>query len=199
MSVKIRLARHGRKKRPFYRIVVADSRAPRDGRFIEMLGTYNPIENPVRVAVDQSKTFHWLGEGAVMSGTVKSIFQRSGVLSRYAAAVGGEELRDEEKKISTEIFGHHLDDEGSKRKGKRKVASGPADEEAAPAAEAPVAEAPAAEAPAEEAPAAEAPAAEAPAVEAPAEEAPAAEAPAEEAPAAEAPAETPGDEEKGDS
>ncbi len=177
MSVKIRLARHGRKKRPFYRIVVTDSRSPRDGRFIEMLGTYNPIENPVRVAVDQSKAFHWLGEGAIMSGTVKSIFHRAGVLSRFEAARAGEELREEEIKISMDILGHHLDEHGSKRKGKRKVASGPAEDAPAPAA-APVAE----EAPAT----AEAPAAEAAPAEAPvAEEAPAPVAEEAPAPAAE--------------
>ncbi len=159
MSVKIRLARHGRKKRPFYRIVVADSRSPRDGRFIEVLGTYNPIQNPVRVSVDQSKAFRWLGEGAEMSTTVKSIFQKSGVLSRFAAARGGEELRDEEKKVVLEIFGHELDGHGSKRKGKRKVATGPADEatpvEAAGGTESPAepaGESSAAEAPAETAP-----------------------------------------------
>ena len=160
MSVKIRLARHGRKKRPFYRIVVADSRSPRDGRFIEILGTYNPIQNPARISVDQSKTFHWLGEGAELTGTVKSIFQKSGILSRYAAARSGDELRDEEVKVSMDIFGHPLDEHGSKRKGKRKAVSGPPEEAAAAEAAgetAPADEAPPVEesAPAETAPAPE--------------------------------------------
>ncbi len=148
MSVKMRLARHGRKKRPFYRIVVADSRRARDGRFIEILGTYNPLTNPARVTVNQGKAFHWLGEGVELTGTVERILRNSGVLARYEAVKGGEELREEEMKISMDLFAHELDSHGSKRKGKRKVASGPADE--APAAvEAPAEVEVTAEAPAE--------------------------------------------------
>jgi len=165
VSVKIRLARHGRKKRPFYRIVVADSRRARDGRFIESLGTYNPISNPAKVQVNQAKAFHWLGEGAQMTGTVEKILERSGVLERYQAMRAGAPLPEEETKISVEIFGHELDDQGSKRKGKRKAAAMIEEEPAAE--EAPAAE----EVPAEETPAEEAPAEEAAAEEAPAEEA----------------------------
>ena len=146
MAARIRLARHGRRKRPFYRIVVTDSRKARDGRFIEVIGTYNPLHNPAKVQVNQAKTFQWIGEGAELSGTVERIFRRSGVLARYESFRGGEKLMDEETKISVEIFGHELDQHGSKRKGKRKVAAGPAEEpteEAAPEtpAEAPVEEA----------------------------------------------------------
>ena len=128
MSTKIRLARHGRKKRPFYRIVVTDSRNARDGRFVEMLGTYNPIHNPAKVQVNQEKAFRWLGEGAEMSGTVKNIFARAGVLSRYESSRSGEELREEERKVSIEIFNHSLDEHGSKRKGKKAAPSGPEEE-----------------------------------------------------------------------
>jgi len=112
--------------------VVTDSRNARDGRFIETLGTYNPISNPAKVQVNQTKTFYWLGEGAQMTGTVEKIFEKSGVLSRYKT---GEELREEEEKITVEIFGHDLDEHGSKRKGKRKQAASMTEEaEAAEAA-----------------------------------------------------------------
>ncbi|MFH1279644.1 MAG: 30S ribosomal protein S16 [Candidatus Eisenbacteria bacterium] len=120
MAVKIRLARHGRKKRPYYRIVVADSRAARDGRFIDIIGTYNPILNPAKVQVDQTKTFKWLGEGAIMTGTVEKILERSGVLAKYKA---GEPVSAEESKITLDIFAHPLDEHGSKRKGPRKQAA----------------------------------------------------------------------------
>ncbi|MBN1824747.1 MAG: 30S ribosomal protein S16 [Candidatus Eisenbacteria bacterium] len=141
MSTKIRLARHGRKKRPFYRIVVTDSRNARDGRFVEVLGSYNPIHNPAKVQVNQEKAFRWLGDGAEMSGTVENIFARAGVLSRYQSARSGEELREEERKVTIEIFGHPLDEHGSKRKGKKDAPSGPSEEAPVAVAEEPVAEA----------------------------------------------------------
>jgi small subunit ribosomal protein S16 len=170
VAARIRLARHGRRKRPFYRIVVTDSRKARDGRFIEVIGTYNPLHNPAKVQVNQAKTFQWIGEGAELSGTVERIFRRSGVLERYESFRSGEQLMDEEKKISVEIFGHDLDQHGSKRKGKRKVAAGPAEE---PAEEAAVAtEAPAEEAAEESAPESAEESAEAPAEETPEEAAP---------------------------
>ena len=80
MSVKIRLTRMGRKKRPFYRIVVADSRSPRDGRYIECVGTYNPIIHPPVVEVKEERTNYWLDQGAIPSDTVKSILKRQGML-----------------------------------------------------------------------------------------------------------------------
>ena len=73
MSLRIRLSRGGTKKRPFYRIVIADSRSPRDGRFIEKIGTYNPMlqkENPARVSIDIDRAKHWLGVGALPSERV---------------------------------------------------------------------------------------------------------------------------------
>jgi small subunit ribosomal protein S16 len=76
--VKIRLARHGRHKRPFYRIVVADSHSPRDGRFIEVLGTYDPLAAS-GVQVDAARAQGWLARGAQATDTVRQLFKRSGV------------------------------------------------------------------------------------------------------------------------
>jgi len=80
MSVKIRLRRMGAKKAPFYRIVVADSRFPRDGRFIEEIGYYNPLEEPSVVKVDAEKAKKWIANGAQPTDTVKSLFKRHNVL-----------------------------------------------------------------------------------------------------------------------
>jgi small subunit ribosomal protein S16 len=83
MAVKIRLARHGAKKRPFYRIVATDSESPRDGRFLEKLGTYNPLRNPAQVELDKERVTYWIGKGATPTDTVRSILKREGV---FAAA-----------------------------------------------------------------------------------------------------------------
>ena len=80
MAVKIRLRRMGKKKSPFYRIVVADSRYPRDGRFIEEIGTYNPLEEPSVVKVDAEKAKTWIANGAQPTDTVKALFKKHGVL-----------------------------------------------------------------------------------------------------------------------
>jgi len=79
MAVRIRLKRMGAKKRPFYRIVVADSRFPRDGRFIEEIGIYNPTTDPSTLEVNQEKAAGWLKKGAKPSETVKSLFKRAGI------------------------------------------------------------------------------------------------------------------------
>ena len=78
MAVKIRLARHGAKKRPYYRIVAADGEAPRDGRFIEKLGTYNPLAVPAEVNFDADRVRYWIGQGAQPSDTVKSLLKKHG-------------------------------------------------------------------------------------------------------------------------
>lgn len=78
--VKIRLKRMGAKKTPFYRIVVADSRYPRDGRFIEQIGTYNPLTEPSTINVDSEKALKWLGQGAQPTDTVKELLKVSGVI-----------------------------------------------------------------------------------------------------------------------
>ncbi|MCL2096883.1 MAG: 30S ribosomal protein S16 [Oscillospiraceae bacterium] len=80
MAVKIRLRRIGAKKAPFYRIVVADSRFPRDGRFIEEIGYYNPLTEPADINVDGEKAKKWLANGAQATETVKSLLKKSGVL-----------------------------------------------------------------------------------------------------------------------
>lgn len=86
MAVKIRLRRMGAKRNPFYRIVVADSRYPRDGRFIEEIGTYNPIANPAEIKVDVEKAAQWIANGAQPTDTVKSILKKAGVGAPKAAA-----------------------------------------------------------------------------------------------------------------
>lgn len=84
MSVKIRLNRQGAKKNPFYRIVVADSRAPRDGRFIEILGNYDPSQTPAVVKVDEEKVLDWLSKGAQPTDTVKSLLSQQGIIAKFA-------------------------------------------------------------------------------------------------------------------
>lgn len=151
MSLRIRLSRGGAKKRPFYRIVVADARSPRDGRFIDRLGTYNPLlprDHAERVTLDVEKAKGWLAKGAQPSDRVLRFLDAAGVLKR--------EARSNPKK-----------GEPGKKAQERIEARRIAEEEAAAAAAAPAEEAPAEEAPAEAAAAEEAPAGEA---EAPAEE-----------------------------
>lgn len=82
MSVKIRLSRHGRKNLPYYHIVVADSRAPRDGRFIERIGSYDPLKMPAKIEVDTERSIYWLNQGAQPSNTVRRILSYKGVLLR---------------------------------------------------------------------------------------------------------------------
>ena len=79
MSVKIRLARHGAKKRPFYRIVIADSESPRDGKFLESVGTYDPVADPAKVSLNQERIKHWIGQGAIPTDTVKNLLKKQGV------------------------------------------------------------------------------------------------------------------------
>jgi small subunit ribosomal protein S16 len=162
--LRIRLARVGKKKQPSYRIVVADSRAPREGAFIKIIGHYNPLTNPATLTVKEEEAVQWLQKGAQPSDTAAKLLTRLGVMERAGLA-------------PVKYVGKDVPPGKKGKKG----------EEAAPAAAAPPAAAPAAEAPAET-PAAEAPA-EAPAAEVVAET-PAAEAPAE-TPAAEVVAETP--------
>ena len=216
MSMKIRLARGGSKKRPFYRIVAADSRMPRDGRFIEKLGTYNPLlpkDSEDRVKMDMDRIKHWLGHGAQPTDRIARMLEAAGVLPKTErnnpkkAELGTkakERLEAKAAKSEEAAAEAPAEEAAAEAPAEEAAAEAPAEEAAAEApaeeaaAEAPAEEA-AAEAPAEEA-AAEAPAEEA-AAEAPAEEA-AAEAPAEEAaaeaPAEEAAAEAPAEEESGD-
>ncbi len=170
MSLRIRLARGGAKKRPFYRIVIADSRSPRDGRFIEKIGTYNPMvpkDHPGRLNFNQDRAKHWLSVGATPSDRVARFLGQAELMP--VPAIPQQTKKNQPKAKAQERM-------KAAEEAKEKAAEAPAEEpaaEVAPAEEAPAEEAaPAAEeAPAEE-PAAEeaAPAAEEPAAEAPAEE-----------------------------
>ena len=80
MAVKMRLRRMGAKKAPFYRVIVADSRSPRDGRFIEEIGYYNPLTTPAEIKIDADKAKKWLGNGAQPTETVKSLLKKSGIV-----------------------------------------------------------------------------------------------------------------------
>lgn len=160
MAVAIRLARGGAKKRPYYKIVVTDSRNSRDGKFIERIGSYNPLlgkDNPERVKLDSDRAKHWLSVGAQPSDRVLRFFDAAGLMERPA--------RNNPKKGEP---GEKAKERAEERAAREAEA---AEAAAAPAEEAPTEEAAAAEAPNEEAPA-EAAAEEAPAAEAtPAEEA----------------------------
>ena len=83
MSVKIRLKRMGAKKRPFYRVVIADSRSPRDGRFIETVGTYNPLVEVIQVTLKEERVREWLSKGAQPSDTVRNILSKEGVMKKF--------------------------------------------------------------------------------------------------------------------
>ncbi|BAM60924.1 30S ribosomal protein S16 [Streptococcus dysgalactiae subsp. equisimilis AC-2713] len=83
MAVKIRLTRMGSKKKPFYRINVADSRAPRDGRFIETVGTYNPLVAENQITVKEDRVLEWLAKGAQPSDTVRNILSKAGVMAKF--------------------------------------------------------------------------------------------------------------------
>ncbi|MBP9627511.1 MAG: 30S ribosomal protein S16 [Synergistaceae bacterium] len=84
MAVRIRLARHGKKKVPFYRLVVAESTSPRDGRFIEMIGTYNPMTDPAEVKVNEERALHWLSNGALPSDTARALLRKTGVWDKFS-------------------------------------------------------------------------------------------------------------------
>ena len=83
MAVKIRLKRMGAKKAPFYRIVVADSRSPRDGRFIDQIGTYNPLKTPAEINIDEEAAQKWLNNGAIPTDTVKNLLSKAGIMEKY--------------------------------------------------------------------------------------------------------------------
>ena len=167
MAIALRLSRGGAKKRPYYRIVAADNRSPRDGKYLEQIGTYNPLlakDDDNRLKLNEDRARYWLGVGAQPSDRVLRFLDAAGIMER--------EARNNPQKAEP--------GEKAKERAEEKADKAKEAEEAAAAAEEEAkaeAEAPAEEAVAEEAPAAEAPVEE----EAPAEEAPAEEAPAEEA------------------
>ena len=83
MAVKIRLKRMGAKKAPFYRVVVADSRSPWDGRFIYLIGTYNPLTTPAEIKLNEEVAIKWLNNGAIPTDTVKNLFSKAGIMEKY--------------------------------------------------------------------------------------------------------------------
>jgi small subunit ribosomal protein S16 len=82
MAVRIRLTRLGRKKKPFYRIIVADSESKRDGKFLDVVGTYDPLQNPAAITIDNAKLQEWLGRGALPTTTVKSLIKQSSSIAQ---------------------------------------------------------------------------------------------------------------------
>ncbi len=82
MAVKLRLTRYGAKKNPFYRVVAVDSREKRDGKYIELLGTYNPVTKPATVKLDEEKIIKWLGNGAIPTETVRDLFSKAGIMKK---------------------------------------------------------------------------------------------------------------------
>ncbi len=154
MSLRIRLARGGAKKRPFYRIVVAEATSPRDGRFVEKLGTYNPMlpkDHEHRIIVKEERIKHWLSVGALPTDRVHKMLGQIGVMDPFT-------WKEQPKKSAP---GKKRAEREAEEAEKAKEAAEAAAAEAAPAEEAPAEEAPAEEAPAEEAPAEEAAAEEA--------------------------------------
>jgi len=150
MAISIRLSRGGAKKRPYYRVVVADSRSPRDGKYLEQIGTYNPLlakDNPDRVKINEDRARYWLGVGAQATDRVARMLDTLGVKERKATVnpkkgEPGQKAKD------------RAEDKAEKARAAEEAANAPAEEEVA--AEAPAAEeAEAQEAPAEVAPAAE--------------------------------------------
>ena len=189
MAVKIRLKRMGKIRAPFYRVVVMDSRAKRDGRAIEEIGKYHPTEEPSVIDISSERAQYWLGQGAQPTEAVAALLKVTGDWQKFKGEPGTEgTLRVKAPKTSKkELYEAALAAAG-KSEASTDGATTPKKRAAKKADEAPAAEAPAAEAPAAEAPAAEAPAAEAPAAEAPAAEAAPVEAPAETVATEEAPA-----------
>ena len=193
MALKIRLARAGSKKRPYYHVVIADVRSPRDGRFIEQVGSWNPMlpKDGERVKLNEERIKHWLGHGAQPTDRVLRFLDEAGIAKREARSNPNKAKPG--KKATERLEAAKQAEEDAKAKAEEEAANAKAAEEEAEAvADAPAEETPAEEPAAEEAPA-EAAAEEAAAEEAPAEaaaeEAPAEDAPAEDAPAEEAPAE----------
>jgi small subunit ribosomal protein S16 len=169
MATRIRLRRMGAKKRPFYRVVVADQRAPRDGRFIENIGKYHPLEDPSLIEIDEERALHWLRVGAQPSSQVRNLMVKIGIWDRFV----------EERPAAADQVRKRTEKPGTGRVSKKAAAKAAAEAEAPPApveVAAPVEEA----TPVETAVEAPAPVEEAAPLEdaAPADEAPAAEVPA---------------------
>lgn len=155
MATVIRLARGGSKKRPFYRIVVADSRMPRDGRFIEKIGTYNPLlakDDEKRVTMDMERLKEWMAKGAKPTDRVARFLEAAGEMEKKER---NNPQKAEPGKKAQERVQEKADKEAAKKEAEEEAKAAAAEAAAAPAEEAPAEEAPAEEAAAEEAPAEE--------------------------------------------
>ncbi len=128
MPARIRLRRMGRKKQPHYRVVVADSKAPRDGRFVETLGYYKPLSHPARLVLDLDRVDHWLGQGASPSGTVKTLISKARIGGDETVAVGERDAEEAKAKRAEEL--------AARRAAEAKLAAEAAEAEKAAAAEA---------------------------------------------------------------
>ncbi len=140
MAVRLRLRREGTVKRPHYRIVAADSRSPRDGRFIEALGDYHPLDQPSTIRVDGERALHWLRNGALPTSAVEKLLRISGVWEQFKPGDAPARVRGERTRVSKKA-----------RAREQAAAQAAAEAAAAAAAPAPVAEEPAAEAAPDEA------------------------------------------------
>jgi small subunit ribosomal protein S16 len=96
VSVRIRLRRMGAKKQPFYRVVVADSRSPRDGRFLDTIGTYNPRAEPAAIDIDREKTMKWLEEGALPTDSARALLSRAGIWQEFKTGASAETIEPAE-------------------------------------------------------------------------------------------------------
>ena len=184
MALKIRLSRGGAKKRPFYKIVVAEALSPRDGKFIERLGSYNPMvpkDHAERLVLDVERAKYWMSKGAQPTLRVAKMLSADGLVK--APVINDQPIKSAPGKKRKEREAEATEKLASAAEAAKEEA---AKEEAAKAAEAPTVEVPVEETPAAEVPAAEVPVEEAPAAEVPVEEAPAAEVPEAETPVEEA-------------
>jgi small subunit ribosomal protein S16 len=136
LAVKLRLTRMGKKKQPFYRIVAIDSRARRDGKYIEKIGHYNPIVHPAEIVIDEEKVFQWLKNGAIPSDTVKSLFSKKGIMMKWHLMKKGhtqETIEEEFKKWEVLQLEREKRLEALKAQAKReKEEKKPAEEEKVP-------------------------------------------------------------------
>ena len=187
MAVKIRLKRMGSKKKPFYRIIATDSRMPRDGRFIETLGYYNPMTEPADVKIKEDLIFKWMERGAIPTTSTEQILRSAGVLKKWSLLKRGVSREELDAKYEELKASETRPMDPTARAEKKAAKKAAVEAEAAADTEAPVAETPVAEA-AAEAPAVEP---EAPVAEAPVDEKIAAEPEADAAPVADSEAEKP--------
>ena len=102
MAVKLRLTRMGKTKQPTYRVVAIDSRTKRDGEYIELIGTYNPLTKPATVKLDEKVALKWLGNGAIPSDTVKNLFREAGIMKKFADSKVKKSNKEEKQEVKKE-------------------------------------------------------------------------------------------------